>query len=221
MIRILMIDDDVDGAASLRYYLQENGFWVDVERGALGVAQAASNAYSILILSCLDVMRDICTQASTPILILSDRGDEADRITGLELGADDYVVKPCTARELLARIRAILRRAPTVVRHGAGVNVLTSGRLAMWPERRRAEWLGEGLKLSSTEFSLLEVLLREAGRPVSKLDLSMRALGRPPARHERTIDVHLGRVRRKLGVLSDGRPLIRAVHLHGYQLLKE
>ena len=91
----------------------------------------------------------------------------------------------------------------------------------MWPEQRRAEWAGEPLTLTSTEFSLLEVLLRHVGYPVSKNDLSERALSRPHARHDRSIDVHLSSIRRKLGSLPDGRSLIQAVHRQGYQLLKE
>ena len=96
-----------------------------------------------------------------------------------------------------------------------------SGALTMWPEQRRAEWAGAPLQLTSTEFSLLEVLLRHVGYPVSKADLSQRALGRPHARHDRSIDVHLSSIRRKLGTLADGRSLIQAVHRQGYQLLKE
>jgi DNA-binding response OmpR family regulator len=91
----------------------------------------------------------------------------------------------------------------------------------MWPEQRRAEWVGQPLVLTSTEFSVLELLLRHAGRPVSKGDLSEHALGRPLTRHDRSIDVHVSSVRRKLGLLADGRSRIQAVHRQGYQLLKE
>ncbi len=91
----------------------------------------------------------------------------------------------------------------------------------MWPDQRRAEWQGAALKLTSTEFSLLEVLLRNVGRPVDKNQLSERALGRPLARHDRNIDVHLSSVRRKLGALPDGRPLIQSVHRLGYLLVRE
>jgi DNA-binding response OmpR family regulator len=169
----------------------------------------------------LDVLRRIRKQSTLPVLMLTARGDDVDRITGLELGADDYVAKPCTPRELVARVRAILRRTqPSSEPDDAG-DVLASGGLTMWPQQRRAEWLGEPLSLTSTEFSLLEVLLRYVGRPVSKQDLSAHALGRPHTRHDRSIDVHLSSVRRKLGALPDGRSLIQAVHRQGYQLLKE
>ncbi|MDB6084084.1 MAG: chemotaxis protein CheY, partial [Gammaproteobacteria bacterium] len=129
--------------------------------------------------------------------------------------------KPCTPRELVARIRAILRRTQTSGAFDPPGRPVVSGGLTMWPEQRRAEWLGRPLELTSTEFSLLEVLLRHVGHPVSKADLSLRALGRPHARHDRSIDVHLSSIRRKLGTQSDGRSLIQAVHRRGYQLLKE
>jgi two-component system, OmpR family, response regulator len=153
--------------------------------------------------------------------MLTARGNDADRITGLELGADDYVDKPCTPRELVARIRAILRRTRPVAVHEPAVDALKSGGLVMWPRQRRAEWLGAPLALTSTEFSLLEVLLRHVGHPVSKADLSQHALGRPHARHDRSVDVHLSSIRRKLGTIADGRPLIQSVRRQGYQLLKE
>ena len=196
--------------------------------GASGVVEALSGDYAIVVLDVmmprlngLEVLRRIRLQSTLPILMLTARGDDVDRITGLELGADDYVAKPCTPRELVARIRAILRRTQTAAGPDPAAAMLLSGGLTMWPEQRRAEWAGEPLQLTSTEFSLLEVLLRHVGYPVSKNDLSQRALGRPHARHDRSIDVHVSSIRRKLGLLPDGRSLIQAVHRQGYQLLKE
>lgn len=228
MSRILLIDDDTKLTALLRDYLQADGFDVQVEsEGARGVESALSGIFSMVVLDVmmpvlngLEVLRQIRRQSTLPVLMLTARGDDVDRITGLELGADDYVAKPCTPRELVARIRAILRRTHSAAAEGAAAP-LVSGSISLWPAQRRAEWLGESIKLTSTEFSLLEVLLRQAGRPVSKNDLSMRALDRPLARHDRNIDVHISSIRRKLGVLSDGRPMIQSVHRLGYQLLKE
>ena len=229
MIRVLLIDDDEKLLALLRDYLVEEGFAVRVENDATrGVVQALSGDYAIVVLDVmmtrlngLDALRRIRQQSTVPILMLTARGDDVDRITGLELGADDYVAKPCTPRELVARLRAILRRTQTTPGLDPTAGMLASGGLIMWPEQRRAEWAGQPLPLTSTEFSLLEVLLRHVGAPVSKNDLSERALGRPHARHDRSIDVHLSSVRRKLGALPDGRSLIQAVHRQGYQLLKE
>jgi two-component system, OmpR family, response regulator len=228
MTRILLIDDDAKLTALLGDYLVAEGFSVHIENdGPRGAAEALAGGYAMAVLDVmmpqlngLEVLRRIRSQSTLPVLMLTARGDDVDRITGLELGADDYVPKPCTPRELVARIRAILRRLHPAEAN-AGEASLVSGGLTMWPHQRRAEWLGEPLALTSTEFSLLEVLLRHVGRPVSKQDLSSRALGRPHTRHDRSIDVHLSSIRRKLGNLADGRSIIQAVHRQGYQLLKE
>jgi two-component system OmpR family response regulator len=210
--------------------LEADEFPVDVANdAAAGVNAALSGTYALTVLdvmmpgmSGLEVLRRIRQQSTLPVLMLTARGDDADRIAGLELGADDYVPKPCTPRELVARIRAILRRTQVAIHAELAVAaMITSGGLSMWPDQRRAEWLGAPLKLTSTEFSLLEVLLRNVGRPVDKNQLSERALGRPVARHDRNIDVHLSSVRRKLGTLPDGRPLIQSVHRLGYLLVRE
>jgi DNA-binding response OmpR family regulator len=230
MNRILLIDDDAALTSLLRDYLENDGFSVRVENSAPGGIEAAlSGGVTMVVLDVmmpqlngLQVLRRIREKSELPVIMLTARGDDIDRITGLELGADDYVSKPCTPRELAARIRAILRRArPSAEPSIEGSEMIASGALRMWPARRSAEWAGVVLKLTSTEFSLLETLVRHAGRPVSKNDLSERALGRPLARHDRNIDVHISSVRRKLGTLSDGRPLIQAVHRMGYQLLEE
>ena len=229
MTRILLIDDDAQLVALLSEYLTRDGFVVDtVKDGASGVTEALSGKYAIAILDVmmprvngLDVLRAIRRESTLPVLMLTARGDDADRVTGLELGADDYVTKPCTPRELAARIRAILRRTTPGAAPGRAVGAMTCGALTLWPEQRRAEWVGERLVLTSTEFSVLELLLRHAGRPVSKADLSEHALGRPFTRHDRSIDVHVSSVRRKLGLLADGRSRIQAIHGQGYQLLKE
>ena len=229
MTRILLIDDDTQLVALLSEYLTRDGFTVDTAKdGAAGVTEALSGQYAIAILDVmmprmngLDVLRAIRRESTLPVLMLTARGDDADRVTGLELGADDYVTKPCTPRELAARIRAILRRTTPGSAPGRAVGAMTCGALILWPEQRRAEWVGEPLVLTSTEFSVLELLLRHAGRPVSKSDLSEHALGRPFTRHDRSIDVHVSSVRRKLGLLADGRSRIQAIHGQGYQLLKE
>lgn len=151
--------------------------------------------------------------------MLTAKGDDTDRIIGLELGADDYVPKPCTARELTARIRAILRRSGRTALPGA--MPISVGDLTMWPAQRRAQWGTVTLELTSTEFNLLEVLARNAGRIVSKIDLSEQGLGRPLTKFDRSIEVHLSKIREKLGMLPDGRSMIQTVFKQGYQLIKE
>jgi two-component system, OmpR family, response regulator len=199
MTRIQLIDDDVKVIAHLGAYLEQEGFSVHIENeAARGVTEALSGNYGIAVLdlmmtrpNALEALQRIRDQSTVPVLMLTQGGDDADRITGLELGADDYVDKPCTPHELVARIRAILRRIRPFAAHDPAVDALKSGSLLMWPGQRRAEWLGEPLALTSTEFSLLEVLLRHVGHPVSKADLSQHALGRPHARHDRSVDMHL------------------------------
>jgi two-component system, OmpR family, response regulator len=227
MSLVLLIDDDVELAALMAAYLDKQGFSVHIENEALrGVAEALTDRYAIAVLDLtlprlggLEALRRIRARSRLPVLMLTNRGEDVDRITGLELGADDCVTKPCTPRELAARIRAILRRTLTAELFDRSAAILVSGGLALWPDQRRAEWLGEALPLTSVEFNLLEVLLRYAGRPVSKDELSQHALGRPVAPNDRSVDVHLSSIRRKLGPRAEGGSLIRAVHGRGYQLL--
>ncbi|MBU0592577.1 MAG: response regulator transcription factor [Gammaproteobacteria bacterium] len=228
MSKVLLVDDDVELVEMLKEYLAQEGFDVTtVHDGEAGVSEALSGQYAIAVLDVMmprlggvEALRRIRLKGAMPVIMLTARGDDTDRIVGLELGADDYVPKPCTPRELTARIRAILRRT-----QGAqGENeptVLTVGALSIWPGQRRVEWSGKPVDLTSTEFNLLEVLAREAGRPVSKNILSEQGLGRPLARFDRSIDVHLSSIRHKLGLLADGRSCIQTVYRQGYQLIRE
>lgn len=227
MAKVLLIDDDVELVEMLKEYLEQDGFEVAaVHNGADGLAQAAGGEFAIAVLDVMmprmqgmETLRQLRTRSQMPVLMLTAKGDDADRILGLELGADDYVSKPCTPRELSARIRAILRRTQQL---GSGdSNQFVVGRLAMWPEQRRVQWDGNAVALTSTEFNLLEVLVRHAGHTVSKQDLSEKALFRPLARFDRNVDVHMSSLRHKLGTLADGRSCIQTVHRQGYVLVKD
>ena len=226
MTRVLLVDDDVELAEMLREYLEREGFEVGVAHdGESGAREALSGQYAIAVLDVMmprlngvEALRRIRAGSRLPVLMLTARGDDIDRIIGLELGADDYVAKPCTPRELVARLRAILRRVVEAAPGAAGP--ITVGPLTMWPERRMAQWLGQPLELTSTEYSLLEVLARQAGRVVSKNELSEQALGRPLARFDRSIDVHVSSIRHKLGARPDGGSWIETVRGQGYQLVK-
>lgn len=227
MSKVLLVDDDVELVDMLKEYLSIEGFAVDTAySGEVGLARAISGEYSLVVLdvmmprmSGIEVLKHLRQRSSLPVLMLTAKGDDASRITGLELGADDYVPKPCTARELTARIRAILRRTePT---EGDNPAVIQAGDLLLWPEQRKAQWRGAPLNLTSTEFNLLEVLAREAGRIVSKKSLSEVGLGRPLNKFDRSIEVHLSRIREKLGPLADGRSCIQTVFRQGYQLIRE
>ena len=227
--KILLVDDDADLLDMLKVYLEREGFEVTGTSDAeSGVAAALSGDYGLAVLdvmmprmSGIEVLSRIRMSSRIPVLMLTAKGDDADRIVGLELGADDYVPKPCTPRELVARIRAILRRTQANEDGEEVPAVIESGSLKLFSRQRRAEWHGKPLDLTSTEFNLLEVLARAAGRSVSKDLLSEQALGRPLARFDRSIDVHVSSLRRKLGTLADGRSWIQTVVRQGYQLIKE
>lgn len=228
MTQVLLIDDDTELVGMFTEYLEQEGFRVACAHdGEAGAREALSGQYAIVILDVMmprmngiETLRRIRAASRIPVLMLTGRGDDADRILGLELGADDYVTKPCTPREMTARVRAILRRTQGTGTEGTGIT-LSVGKLTMLPEQRRATWDGVPLELTSTEFNLLEVLARNAGRPVSKNDLSEQGLGRPLARFDRNIDVHLSSLRHKLGTLADGRSCLQTVYRLGYQLIRE
>ncbi|MCX7194163.1 MAG: response regulator transcription factor [Proteobacteria bacterium] len=226
--KVLLVDDDVELAGMLQIYLEREGFEVKtVHDGGLGIAEALHGHHDIAVLDVMmpgktgiDVLVQIRAHGAMPVLMLTAKGDDADRIVGLELGADDYVPKPCSPRELTARIRAILRRSAAVESSSSSSPIIIDA-LSIWSEQRRAEWAGKPLELTSTEFNLLEVLTRNAGRVVSKAELSEQALGRPLARFDRSIDVHISSIRRKLEPLPDGRTRILAVINKGYQFIRE
>ena len=226
--KILLVDDDVELVEMIRDYLRQEGFEASmVHDGERGVREALSGNYAIAVLdvmmpgmSGIEALRRIRSESSLPVIMLTARGDDTDRIIGLELGADDYVPKPCTPRELTARIRAILKRTGAA-REAGSLQAVKVGALEVWPERRKAAWDGRPVDLTSTEFSLLEVLARHAGQIVSKEELSRQGLGRPLTRFDRSIDVHMSSIRQKLGSLPDGRSCIQTVIRKGYVLVKE
>jgi two-component system OmpR family response regulator len=233
MAKVLLIDDDVELVGMLKEYLENECFdVVAVHDGAAGVSEALSGQYAIAVLDVMmprmngvETLRQIRLKSNLPVLMLTAKGDDTDRIVGLELGADDYVPKPCTPRELTARIRAILRRTQSsdgnITLPDDSIKPVMVGLLSMYPAQRRAEWAGQTLDLTSTEFNLLEMLARNVGHPISKKALSEQGLGRPLARFDRNIDVHLSSLRQKLGTLSDGRSCIQTVYRLGYQFIRE
>lgn len=222
--KVLLVDDDVELLDLLRDYLQRDGFEITCAHdGQTGVNAALTGEFAIVVLDVmmpgmtgLEALSQLRTVSQVPVIMLTARGDDADRIVGLEMGADDYVPKPCTPRELAARLRAVLKRVLPPQQVGEVLNV---GELRLLPARRHAEYAGQPLALTSTEFSLLAILARNAGKPVSKNELSELALGRPLSRFERSIDVHVSSIRQKLGTLPDGRSPIQTVVRLGYQLI--
>jgi two-component system, OmpR family, response regulator len=226
MTRILLVDDDVELCRMLAEYLGAEGFTVHaVHDGEQGAREARSGNYDAVILDVMlprlngiDALRRVRDASRVPIIMLTARGDDVDRIVGLELGADDYLPKPCNPRELVARLRAVLRRsaaAPATPAPG----VIEVGDCTIRPGERIGTWRGRPLDLTSTEYNVLEALLRSAGQLVTKAELSERALGRPLQRYDRSIDMHVSSLRRKLGTLADGRSPIQTVRGAGYQFV--
>jgi len=226
MSRILIVEDDLELSAMLKRYLEGESFAVDaVHDGSAGVECALSGRYDVVVLDVMlpqrngiEALRAIRAQSDVPVLMLTARGDDVDKIVGLELGADDYVPKPCTPRELAARVRAILRRTERRASNDGGAT-LTLGALSLSPQKRRADYGGHEIDLTSTEFNVLEALARNAGAIVSKQELSEEALGRPLARFDRSIDVHVSRIRFKLKHATAEAIQIKTIHRMGYQLV--
>ena len=228
MSKVLIIDDDVILSGLFQDYLEEEKFQVrTADTATEGLQLALQGEFDIVILDVMlpdisgtEVLKAIRKQSYVPILMFTAKGDDADRIMGLESGADDYVPKPCTPRELIARIKAILRRSEITRQQQQDESVIQTGPLQLWPQLRKALWFDNALELTSTEFSLLETLARNAGQVVSKNALSEAALGRPLARFDRSIDVHMSSIRHKLGQQEDGHSYIQTVRGKGYQLIK-
>ena len=227
MSKLLLIDDDVELVGMLKEFLQQEGF--DVTAGHDGITAeqyVLAGQFDLLVLDVMMPVQDgietlskIRTHSNIPIIMLTAKGDNDDKINGLELGADDYVPKPCTPRELVARIRAILKRVQTTTNTTLASQQLTVGSLTVNSAQRTATFHEQALTLTSTEFNLLETLARHAGEVVSKDELSQEALGRPQAKFDRSIDVHLSSLRQKLAAIEDGTPLIQTVYRKGYQMV--
>ena len=228
MNRILLADDDTELCEMLQQYLETEGFAVTaVHDGEAGLAQARSGDHDLLVLDVMmpkyngfDVLRELRKHSLMPVLMLTARDEDVDSIVGLELGADDYLPKPCNPRVLVARIRAVLRRTGTATDSEVAQeqpDVLAFDDLEMHTGSRSVAVKGSAVAMTSTEYSVLEVLLREAGHVVSKADLSQRALGRELTRYDRSIDMHLSSLRKKLGPLPNGDERIKTVRGVGYQ----
>lgn len=229
MTNILIIDDDIELTGLFKDYLQQEGFSVTTAHDGLsGMGLALSGQYDLVVLDVMlpdfkgtEILTSIRQRSRLPILMFTAKGDDVDRIIGLEAGADDYVPKPCTPRELVARIRAILRRTEAVNTNSFNEAPISAGPLQMWSDKRKAVWFDSALDLTSIEFELLKTLAINVGRIVGKHELSEKGLGRPLARFDRSIDVHMSSIRQKLGHQSDGRSYIQTVRGKGYQLVRE
>jgi DNA-binding response OmpR family regulator len=226
MVPVLLIDDDAELGKLLEEYLQSEQLHLDAAYdGPTGLQKALSSQYAVVVLdvmlpgmSGLDVLKQLRLKSAVPVLMLTARGSELDRILGLELGADDYLAKPFNPRELVARLRAILRRTsgasngPSVPVHLADVE--------LHPESRSVTCGGKAVVLTGAEFDLLHTFLRSAGKIISREDLTQAALGRPMSAMDRSIDVHVSNLRRKLGPYEGDQERIKAIRGSGYVYLR-
>jgi len=232
--RLLIIDDDVELCNLLRDYLGHEGYRVEACHSAEDALQRLSGreVWDLLILdiqmpgaSGLELLQQLRPRLRTPVIMLTGRGDEIDRILGLEMGADDYLGKPCNPRELLARVRAVLRRAgpegaveprlfPEQAIEGAGVQ--------LDPGLREVRVRGAAVELTSAEFNVLAYLMHNAGRVMSKEQLTELVLHRKLTAYDRALDVHVSRVRQKLApLLDDGVEPIKTIRGQGYQFVRD
>lgn len=220
MDRVLIVDDDVALCELLAESLNTEGFAIEaIHNGPGGLERALSQDHALVILDLmlpgmggLDVLRRIRARSQVPVLILTARGEDVERIFGLEIGADDYLPKPFNPRELVARMRAILRRT---VRASAAIEPLIVGDIRLDPASREVRLRDALLALTSVEFTLLETLLQHAGRVVTREQLTETVLGHKLGPFDRVIDVHVSNVRKKLGS-SHGGERIKAVRGSGY-----
>jgi DNA-binding response OmpR family regulator len=220
MDHILIVDDDKQLCDLLHQRLRAENFTLEpVHDGLGGLERALSGQHALVILdlmlprlSGLDVLRRLRAKSAIPVLILTARGEEIERVLGLEIGADDYLSKPFSPRELIARIRAILRRSR---RTAEIATPAVSGDIRLDPAAREASVKGKPIDLTSVEFTLLEVLLRNAGQIVSRERLTETVLGRKLGPFDRVIDVHVSNLRKKLGSGEQGER-IKSVRNVGY-----
>lgn len=226
MDRILVIDDDAELCSLVSEYLAPEGFQIEAAHdGNRGLERALSGDHLLVVLDVMlpgmngfDVLRHIRNTSRIPVLLLTARGEDVDRIVGLEIGADDYLPKPFNPRELVARIRAILRRTQTGEKPGEEPipEVVRVGDVELDPATRTVRQNGKPLELTSVEFNLLHVLLREAGRVVTREHLVDAVLSRKFSPFDRSIDMHVSKVRRKLGDSEAGPDHIKTVRGVGY-----
>lgn len=228
MTNILLIDDDVDLAQMLGEYLSNESFNVTVAHtGQDGINQLLNGDFKAVILdvmlpdiSGIDVLKQIRQQKSTPVIMLTAKGDDIDRVLGLELGADDYLPKPCYPRELLARLRAILRRVEDhPVLNEAEEQKYQFKDLLLDIPQRLCTWKGNTtLDLTSTEFNLLVLLVKHQDRVVTKEDLSEGGLGRSRELYDRSVDVHISNIRQKLHHVTQDQITIETIRAVGYRI---
>lgn len=229
MYNILLVEDDVELSHLLKEYLEPDGFVIEaIDNGRDAVSLARDNAYDLIVLDVMlpelngfEVLRQVREFSQTPVIMLTARGEEVDRIVGLEMGADDYLAKPCNPRELLARIKAILRRADKQsTEMSDDSQALQIDDVELFPSSREVYCRGAAIELTSAEYNILYVLMKNIGQVVKKEMLTEQALSRNMTEFDRSIDVHISKLRMKLGPRPDGGQRIKTVRGIGYLYIK-
>jgi two-component system response regulator CpxR len=221
-VRLLLIDDDTELCSLLAEFLKGEGFAVEcVNEGRRGLERALHGGFQLAILDVMlpgmdgfEILRRLRRESRVPVLMLTARADDVDRIVGLELGADDYLPKPFNPRELVARVRAILRRYEP--RSSAAARVDVNG-VVLDPATRKVTVDGQPVDLTTFEFDILEILMRAAGRVLSRDDLMENLYNRQATAYDRSIDMHISHIRRKL---ETKRQFIKTIRSVGYQFLQ-
>ena len=222
MPKVLLIDDDAALTGMLTEFLRGEGFETAAAfNGTEGAAAALDPSLDAIILdvmmpdiSGIETLQRIRSTSSVPVIMLTAKGAEDDRVAGLEVGADDYISKPYYARELLARLKAVLRRQ----RGGQPPQYFLAGKLRLIPSKREVSFDGRTFELTTCEFDLLEALLRSRDTVATKDELSLSVLGRRREPYDRSIDVHVSNLRKKLNVISDKAIEVETVRAIGYRL---
>ncbi|AXQ97040.1 response regulator [Pseudoalteromonas piscicida] len=223
---ILLIDDDQELCSLLKEYFTAEGFEVAMAHtGTEGLQLALKKNFDLILLDVMlpemdgfEVLKALRVQKMTPVIMLTAKGDDFDRIFGLELGADDYIPKPFNHRELLARVKAITRRVDHYKQHSQD-DTFTIQQLRLDVASRSATVNGEVLSLTGTEYEVLHLLVRTAGEVVDKQTISRQVLGRPLVPYDRSIDMHVSNVRKKIAALSE-HTYIKTIRSAGYIFLK-
>jgi two-component system, OmpR family, response regulator len=224
MPKVLLIDDDAALTGMLTEFLRGEGFEIATAfNGREGAAAALEPGLDAVILDVMmpdisghETLQRIRSQSSVPVIMLTAKGAEDERVAGLEKGADDYIAKPYYARELLARLKAVLRRQPRG--NSPSAQVFAAGKLRLFPAKHQITFDGRPLDVTSSEFNLLETLLRNADSVTTKDELSLRVSGRKREQYDRSIDVHISNLRRKLHAMTNATIVIETVRAIGYRL---
>ena len=235
MPKILLVDDDVDLTELLAELLSLEGFDTHiVHNGQEALDELELEHYDLMLLDVMmpvlngiETLKQVRQKYNLPVLMLSARDDEIDRVLGLELGADDYLPKPFNDRELVARIKAILRRTITAKEVVCEVvsdedrKLLAFGGVELHPGRQQAIFEGNDLDLTGTEFALLQILMRNPGQILSRELLSLEILGKRLTPYDRAIDMHISNLRKKLPERNDNLPWFKTLRGRGYLLVTE